>query len=78
MGSRLNKNCNADYLFEEIPSDDNSLTDILVDDFDDQDYLPPHQNAIQVVKSNSYDENKDGNDLVEILNLNDGYVFDVT
>jgi len=28
-----------DYHFEDIPSDDNSLTDI--DDFDDEDCLPP-------------------------------------
>jgi len=39
MSSNLNENTIVDYLFEDILSDNNSITDI--DDFDDQDYLPP-------------------------------------
>lgn len=71
MSSNLNENDISDYLFEDIPSDDNSLTDI--DDYDDQDYIPPQHKAIEVVESSSSDENEQGNDeFVEILCLNDG------
>ncbi|KAL4126175.1 hypothetical protein QTP88_010401 [Uroleucon formosanum] len=56
MSSNLNESNIVDYLFEDIPSDDNSLTDI--DDFDDQDYLP-QQKAIEVVESSSSDENEE-------------------
>ena len=70
MSSNLNKNDIVDNLFEDISFDDNSLTDIY--DFDDQDYLPPKQKAIEVVESGSSDENEEGNELVEILCLNDG------
>jgi len=70
MSSNLNESNIVDYLFEDIPSDDNSLTDI--DDFDDQDYLPPQLKAIEVVESSSSDENEEGNEFVEILCLNDG------
>jgi len=71
MSSKLSENNIVDYLFEDIPSDDNSLADI--DDFDDQDYLPPQQKAIEVVEcSSSDDENEEGNEFVEILCLNDG------
>jgi hypothetical protein len=55
----------VDYLFEDLSSDDNNLTDI--DDFDDHDYLPSQQKAIEVVESSSSDKNEEGNELVEIL-----------
>jgi len=71
MSFNLNENNIVDYLFEDIPSDDNSLTDI--DDFYDQDYLPPQQKAMEVVEcSSSDDENEESNELVDILCLNDG------
>ncbi|KAL4147920.1 hypothetical protein QTP88_002247 [Uroleucon formosanum] len=60
----------SESFLEYIPSDNNSLTDI--DDFDDQDYLPPQQKAIEVVESSSSDKNEKGNELIEILCLNDG------
>lgn len=73
MNSNLNEGNIVDYIFEDILSDDNSLTD--VDDFDDQDYLPPQQKAIEVVESSSSDENEEDNELVEILCLNNGDVL---
>lgn len=73
MSSNLNEKNIADYLFEDIPSDDNSITDI--DDFDDQDYLPPQQKPIEVVESSSSDENVDDNEFVEIMCLNEGNIL---
>uniref|UniRef100_A0A2S2QZJ1 PiggyBac transposable element-derived protein domain-containing protein n=1 Tax=Sipha flava TaxID=143950 RepID=A0A2S2QZJ1_9HEMI len=73
MNHNLNDDNIVDYLFEDLPSDDNSLTDI--DDFDDHDYLPSQQKAIEVVESSSSDENEESNELVEILCLNNGDIL---
>ncbi|XP_025421002.1 piggyBac transposable element-derived protein 4-like [Sipha flava] len=56
MNHNLNDENIVDHLFGDLPSDDNSLTDI--DDFDDHDYLPSQQKAIEVVESSSSDEMK--------------------
>jgi len=49
---------------------ENNIVDYI---FEDQDYLPPQQKAIEVVECSSFDdENVEGNEFVEILCLNDG------
>lgn len=58
MSSNLNENYISDYLFEDLLSDDNSLTDI--DNFHDEYYFPPQENIIKVIESSSFNENRKG------------------
>lgn len=74
MSSHLNVGEISDVLFEEIPSDDNSITSF--DDSDnDNDYVPPsgESKTKPVLFESSDDESDDENS--EILNLDDRNIY---
>lgn len=74
MTSHLNVSDICDVLFEEIPSDDNSITSC--DDSDnDNDYIPPSGDlkTKPILFESSDDESDDENS--EILNLDDRNIY---
>lgn len=74
MSSRLNIGEICDVLFEEIPSDDNSITSC--DDSDnDKDYFPPsgESKTKPILLESSDNESDDENS--EILNLDDRNIY---
>lgn len=71
----MNEQAITEYLYEDLPSDDQSFTSEDNSD-DDRDYVPP-QIAISVVEESSSNEDTGNEDesLVEILNLNNDEIL---